>query len=144
MHQGHRAERSAARKRVVQLVVVHHQRTFVGHEMFEGVDAIGVHHRSHLVEDLLRPRRHRHVERIIAGRLLALVAPVLIGLEHGFAGRRNAKVDDHCGAAGDRRFRAPLEIVGGDRAHEEQLHMSVRINAAGQNVAAACVDGLAA
>ena len=83
------------------------------------------------------------MERVVASRLFALVPPVLIGPEHGFAGGRDAEVDDHGGAAGDGRLGAPLEIIGRNRAHEEQLHMRVRVDAAGKNVATAGVDDFA-
>src|ERR1700722_2615007 len=80
MHHRQRTERGTARERVVELVIVHHQRALVGHEVLEGIDAVGVHHRSHLVEDLLRPGGHRHVERVVADSLFALVPPATAAL----------------------------------------------------------------
>ncbi|MEY9126404.1 hypothetical protein ABIA03_001659 [Bradyrhizobium yuanmingense] len=55
MDNRHGAEMGATRERVVELVVVHHQRALVGHEMLEGVDAVGFDHNLHIVMDLLRP-----------------------------------------------------------------------------------------
>jgi hypothetical protein len=78
VHQRDSAKMGAARERVVKFVVVHHQRALVGHEMLEGVDAVGFDDGLHLVEDLLRPGRHRHVEAVVAGRFLRFVPPVLI------------------------------------------------------------------
>ena len=39
---------------------------------------------------------------------------------------------------------APLEIIGRNRAHEEQFHMSVWIDTAGENVATVGIDDFAA
>ena len=55
MHQRQRAEMGAARERVVELVVIDHQRALVGHEVLEGVDAVGFDDGLHLVEHLFRP-----------------------------------------------------------------------------------------
>ena len=69
-------------------------------------------------------------KRIVAGRLLGLVPPVLIGGEQRLAGRRDAEIDDHRRAAGKRRLGARFEIVGRHRAHERHFQMGVRVDAA--------------
>ncbi len=142
VHQRHRAEAGAATERVIELVVVDHQRAFVRHVMLEGVDAVGLHAGFHLVEDLPVPPRHRHVEAVVAGRGLGLAPPVLVGREQRLAGVRDAEVDHHGGAARERRLGAPGEIVGRHRTHERKLEMGVGIDAARQNVATAGVDHL--
>ncbi len=144
VHQRHRAEAGAATERVVELVVVDHQRALVGHEVLEGVDAVGLHAGFHLVEDLPVPPRHRHVEAVVAGRGLGLAAPVLVGREQRLAGTRDAEVDHHGGAARERRLGAPGEIVGRHRPHEGELEMGVGIDAAGQDIASAGIDHLRA
>ena len=53
-------------------------------------------------------------------------------------------IDHHGGAARQRRLGAPFEIVGRDRAHELELEMGVRIDAARHDVAAAGIDHLGA
>ena len=144
MDQRQGAELGAALEGVVELIVIDHERALVGHEMLEGVDAVGLDHGLHLVVDLRAPLGDGHVEGIVRCRLLGLVAPGLVGLEHGFAGCGNAEVDDHGGAAGEARLGAPFEIVGRDGAHEHELHVGVRIDAARHDIAAAGVDDLLA
>jgi len=46
--------------------------------------------------------------------------------------------------AGERGLGAPFEIVGGNAAHERQLEMGVRIDAARHHIAAAGVEHLRA
>ena len=144
VHQRHGAEARAAQEGVVELLVVHHQRALIGHEMLEGIDAVGLDHDRHLVEHLFRPRGHGHVEAVVAGRLLRFAPPVLIGREHRLAGIGNAEIHHQGGAAGERRFGAPLEIIGRHAAHEGEFKVRMRIDAARQHVAAAGVDGLGA
>ena len=144
MHQRQRAEMGAARERVVELVVVDHQCALVGHEVLEGVDAVGLDDDLHLVEHLLRPRRHRHVEAVVARCPLGFAPPVLIRRQHRLPGIGEAEIHDHRGAAGQRRLGARFEIVGGDGTHERHFEMGMRIDAAGHHVAAAGVDHLGA
>ena len=125
---------------MIELLVIDHERAFVGHEMLEGVDAIGLHHRFHLIEDLLVPPGYRHMEGIIRGRLLCLTPPVLIGGEHRLLGGRNAEIDDHRRAAGKGGLGAPLEIIRRYGTHEHELHMSMGINAARHHIEAAGID----
>lgn len=144
MDHRHGAQMSAARERVVELVIVHHQRALVGHEMLERVDAVGFDHGLHLVMDLLRPRCHRHVEAIVGGRLLGFAAPVLIRREHRLAGIGQAEIHHHRGAAGERRFGSRFEIVGGDGAHERHFEMGMRVDAARDDIGAAGVNHFSA
>ncbi len=126
VHQGHGAEMGAARKRVIELVVIDHQRALVGHKMLEGVDAVGLDDDLHLVEHLFRPRGHRHVEAVVARRFLGFVPPLLIRRQHRLPGIGKAEIDHHGGAAGQRRLGAPFEIVGGDGTHERHFEMGMR------------------
>ena len=57
MDQRQGAKLGAALEGIVELIVIHHQRALVGHEMLEGVDAVGLDHGFHLVVDLRRSMR---------------------------------------------------------------------------------------
>ena len=59
-------------------------------------------------------------------------------------GIRNAEIDHHGGAAGERGLGAPFEIIGRHCAHEHEFEMGVRVDAAWHDVAAAGVDHLGA
>ena len=144
MDEGGGAELGAALEGAEQDVVVHHQRALVGHEVLEGVDAVGVDDLAHLARDLVRPPGDREMVGIVARRLLGFAPPVVIGLDEGLAGSRNAEIHDHGGAAGERRLGAPLEIVRRHGAHEHELHVRVRIDPARHDVGAARVDDLGA
>ena len=135
----HGAELGAARERREHLVVVHHQRALVGHEMLEGVDAL-LDHLRHLVKNLLVPPGDRHVERVVGARLAGLLVPLLQRVEQALLRRRQAEVDDHRRAAGECRGSSRVEVVGGERAHEGHFHVRVRVDAARHDVAARRVD----
>ena len=94
----------------------------------------------HLVEHLLAPPGDRHVEGIVGAGLRGLVVPHLQRLEQRLAGRRQAEIDHHRGAARRRRPRAALEIIGRIGAHERHFEMGVRVDAAGHHVAAGGVE----
>ena len=71
----------ASFQRCAELVIIHHQRALVGHEVLEGGDSTILHHGLHLVEDLLRPPGDRHVERIVAMRPRGFIVPHLQRIE---------------------------------------------------------------
>ena len=68
MHQRHRAKFRAALERGEHLVIIHHQRAFIGHEVLEGGDAL-LHHFRHILADLIVPIGDAHMVGII-GRSL--------------------------------------------------------------------------
>ena len=68
MDQRHRAEFGAALEGGEHLVVVHHQRALIGHEVLERGDAL-LHHFRHVVADLIVPIGDAHMVGII-GRSL--------------------------------------------------------------------------
>ena len=140
MDQRQRAELGAALERREHLVVVHHQRALVGHEMLEGGDA-AIDHLGHLVEHLLAPPGDRHVERIVGSWPCAvLLSHICSASSSDWLGDGQAEIDHHRGAAGERRARAALEIVGRIGAHERHFEMGVRIDAARHDVAAGRVE----
>ncbi len=143
VNQRQRAEPGAALEGVVELIVVDHERALVGHEMLEGVDAVSLYDRLHLLPDLLRPAGDRHVKGIVGRGLLGLVAPVLVGRQHRLARCGDAHVDNHGRAAGECGPGSRVEVVSRHGAHEQQLHVGVRVDAAGHYIAAARVDDVA-
>ena len=143
MDQRHGAELGAAGEGREHLVVIHHQRALVGHEVLEGVDA-GLDHLGHLVEIFLAPPGHAHVEGIVGAGRAGLLEPGLQRVQRALVGGRQAEIDGHGGAAGQRRGRAGIEIVGRMGAHEGHFHMGVRVDAAGHDVGAGGVDHLVA
>lgn len=134
MHQRQRAKVGAALERRIHLVVVHHQRAFVGHEVLERGDAL-VDDGRHLVEHLLAPPGDGHVEGIVAGSLGRLVVPHLQGLQQRLLRRRQAEIDHHRRAAGKGRARAGFEIIGRIGAHERHFEMGVRVDATRHDIA---------
>ena len=143
MNHRQRTEFGAALERRIHLVVVHHQRALVGHEVLERGDAL-LDDGGHLVEHLLAPPGDRHVEGIVARRLGRLVVPHLQRFHQRLLRRRQAEVDHHRRAAGQRRARPALEIVSRIGAHEGHFQMRVRVDASGHDIAARRVELLVA
>jgi hypothetical protein len=143
VHQGQRAEFRAAAERSEHLVVVHHQRALVGHEVLEGVDA-APGDVLHLVEHLLAPPGDRHVERVVAIGAGRLVVPALQRLQQRLFGIGQAEIDHHRRAAGERGACAALEIVRRIGAHERHFEMHMRVDAPGHHIAAGRIQFLAA
>ncbi len=80
------------------------------------------------------------MERIVGHRLLRPFTPLVIRFHDVLLRTRDDEIDDHRRAARQSRRRAGLEILAGDGAHERQLHVRVRIDAARHHVLAAGVD----
>ena len=120
---------------------LHHDGALVGHEVLEAVDALVAHEDAHLLVHLIGPPGDGDVEGIVLARLLGPAAPLLVGLEQRGLGVGDDEIDDHGGAAGGSGGGAGEEVLARHRAHEGQLHMGVRIDAAGHDVLAAGVDG---
>ncbi len=140
MHGAQRAQLARPREAVHQHRIVGHDRALVGHEMLEAVDAVVARQRAHVAMHAVVPPRHRDVERIVAGRLGRPAAPFGVGVEQRFPRRRDDEIDDRRRAAGEAGRGTGVEIVGRDGAHEGQLHMRVRIDAAGHDQAVAGID----
>ena len=139
-----RAELLTTREARQQLLVVQHDRALVSHEVLEAVDPVLTGQHAHVLLDLLVPVGDRHVERIVRRRLGGALHPVPPGLHGPRLGVGDHEVDDHRGAAGERRRRAGEEVVAGDRAHEGHFHMGVRIDPARHHERAAGIDDLGA
>ncbi len=134
------AQLARAREAVHQNVVVGHDGAFIRHEMLEAVDAVLLGERCHVAMHAVVPPRHRHMEGIIAGRLLRPAAPFLVGGEQILLRRRNHEIDDHRGPTGHRRRRTTEEILRRHGAHEGQFHMRVRIDPARHHQLPAGID----
>ena len=112
----------------------------VGHEQLEAGDALVdqlVHRLERVVVDAADDLVEAVVDRAVAGGLgvpggQAVLDPLAVPL-HG-------EVDDRRRAAPGRRPGAGLEGVGGVGAAERQLHVGVRVDAAGDDVLAGRVD----
>ena len=143
MHGGNRAQFQTAREARDEGVVRRHDGVLVGHEVLEAVDAVIGDQRRHVLADALVPPGDGDVEAVVAARLLGPFAPGVIGLHQRLLGRGDHEIDDHGGAAGQRRGGAGLEVLAGHGAHEGQLHVGVRVDAAGHHQTAAGVDHFA-
>ena len=90
MNERDRPDLGTTPERGEHLVIVHHERALVGHEMLERVDA-AAHHLGHLVKDLLAPPGDRHVKRVVAVRPRRLVVPHLDRVQEPLPGEGSAK-----------------------------------------------------
>jgi hypothetical protein len=135
----HGAEFGAAGERGEHLLVIHHERAFVGHEMLEGRDACR-DDLGHVFTHSIVPIGDAHVVGIIGDRVLRAFLPIGERLHQGLVAVRDAEVDDHRRAAGQSRLGAAFVIVGGVRAHERHVEMGMRVDAAGQDEAVPGVE----
>ena len=142
MHRGHGPEFECALEAVHQRFVVAHDGILVGHEVLEAVHAFFLHQRAHVGAHLLAPPGDGDVEGIVGRRFFGPAAPFAVGVHQRLLRVGDHEVDDARGAARQRGRRAGEEVVHGDGAHERQLHVGVRVNAAGQHVLAAGVQHL--
>ena len=101
MDHGHGAQFGAAVEGREQLIIVHHQRAFVGEEVLERGDALVLHDGFHVVKDLLPPPGDRHVEGIVAMRNGRFVVPAVERGEERFFGVRQGEIHHHRGAASE-------------------------------------------
>ena len=84
------------------------------------------------------------MKRIVSHGFFRPLAPLLVGLQDILLGIRNDKIDDHRRPAGKARCGSCIEVFTGDRTHERQLHMRMRIDSAWHDILAAGVDDLRA
>ena len=144
VHGRQRAQLDAAAEAVHQGLVVAHDGVLVGHEVLEAGHAVLARQRAHVAVHALVPPGDGDVEGIVARGLLGPAAPGVEGLQQRLPGIGDHEVDDAGGAAGEPGGGAGVEVVAGDRAHEGQLHVRVRIDAAGDDQALAGLDHLRA
>ena len=140
VHHREGAEFLASAERREKLVVLDHERSLVGHEVLERVDA-HVDGVLHFIENGLVPARDRHVVSHIRANLrLGLAVPFVDGVLQRTVGSRQTEVDEHGGAPGGGGPCARFEGFRRRRSHEGHLEMSVRINAARHHVSSLGVD----
>jgi hypothetical protein len=112
--------------------------------MLEALHAVLVGEQAHVAMHAFVPPGDGHVEGVVAGGFLRPAAPFLERLHHRLPGIGDDEIDDARRAAREARRGAAVEIVARHRAHERQLHVGVRVDAAGHHVLPAGVDHLAA
>ena len=144
VHRRHGAELEGALEAVHQRLVVAHDGVLVGHEVLEAVDAFLAYERAHVGMHAFAPPGDGDVKAVVAGRFLGPAAPHAVGVHQRLLWIGNDEVDDARRPAAESGGGAREEVVGGRRAHERQLHVGVRVDAAGHHVAAAGVERLGA
>ncbi|MNC47707.1 hypothetical protein D3C75_967850 [compost metagenome] len=112
--------------------------------MLEAVDAVLAYQLAHFLPHPLAPPGDGDVKAVVGGGLFSPAAPLMKGFEQGLLGVGNDEVDDRGGAAGKAGSGAAIEVLAGHGTHEGQLHMGVRVDAAGHQVLAATIEDLAA
>ncbi|MNC24907.1 hypothetical protein D3C75_729770 [compost metagenome] len=143
MHGGHRTQLQAALEAGHQGVVGGHDRVLVGHEVLEAVHPMFGHQFAHLFGYLLAPPGDGDMEAVVAGAFLRPAAPGVEGLQQRLLRVGDDEVDDRGGATGQARGGAAEEVLAGHGTHERQLHVGMRVDAAGHQVLAAAVEDLA-
>ncbi len=120
-------------QRAKQFRIVHAKRPLVRQEDFERGGAV-VHNLLQLIGRFLIEPRHAHVICEIASRLPhGLRFPQFVGLER-IVGLRRAHHFNHRRRAADQRRPAAGRIrILGERAHERQIDVHVRIDEAGKH-----------
>lgn len=144
MHGGHRAQFQAAFEAGHQGVIGGHDRVLVGHEVLETIDAVVADQLGHFFAHLLAPPSDRHVKAVVGCGLFRPAAPLVEGFQQGLLRVGDHKVDDRGGAPRQACCGATEKVFTGHGAHEGQLHVGMRVNAAGHQVLAAAVEYLSA
>ena len=109
--------------------------------MLEAVDA-AIEALGHLLRGAIGPAGDRDVEAVVGAGLLRPLRPLVERVGQALLRRGDAHVDQHGGAAGQRRRGAGEEVLDRDRAHEGHLHVGVRVDAARDDQRAAGFDDL--
>ena len=118
VHGGHRAQFQAAFKACDQSVIGGHDRVFVGHEMFETVDAVVAHQLGHFFADLFAPPRDGDMETVVRRRLLSPAAPLVKGLQQRLLRVGNDKVNNRRCPACQTCCRTTEKVFTGNSAHK--------------------------
>lgn len=144
MHGRYGTQFQAAFETGDQGIVGRHDGVLVGHEVLEAVDPVLADQFGHFLAHLLAPPGDGDMKTVVCGGLLGPAAPLVKRFEQGLLGVGNHEVDDRGGAAGQARGGAAVEVFAGHRAHEGQLHVGMRVDAAGHQVLAAAIEHFAA
>ncbi len=140
MHHRQRTKLGTAFERGEHLVILDHQRTLIGHEVFERVHAHfdGI---FHLVKDVLVPAGNRHVIADIRTNLRGRFAVPLVDsvLDRAiFTGQ--TEIDQHRRTTTGCRPSAGLKSLGRGRAHERHFKVCVRVNTTGDHIGTLGID----
>ena len=120
--------------------IVSHDGAFVGHEVLETVNAVFLDQGLHVLFDRVVPPGDRDMKRIVSHGFLRPLAPLLVGLQDVLLWIRNNEIDDHRRPAGKACCRARVKVFAGNRAHEGELHMGMRVDSARHDILTAGVD----
>ena len=122
--------------------VINHQHVGIGHEELEAGHALA-HHVVHVFEARVAEIGHDHVQAVVdAGLALGLLPPGVERRAHLRAPRLDGEVHNRCGSADGRGSGAGKEVIGGVRAAEGHIEVRVRVDAAGKDKKAGCIDDL--
>jgi hypothetical protein len=119
------------------------RRALVGHEDLDGGDA-EVGQGRQLLLHVVGEIRDRHVQAVVDPRCLRLGMPGVDGLAQRAVRVLEREVDQHRRAAGERRRRARVPVVGSDGAAERHVHVGVPVDEAWHQLRAGDVDHLRA
>ena len=136
MHHRNTAKFGQTVERCEQLIIIHHQRAFIGEEVFERVDTALFNDCFHVVENLFAPPCDRHVEGIVTIRACGFVVPPFDRVHQAFALVRQTEINDHRCTTGQAGARAAFEIVAGIGAHERHFEVHMRVNPARHDITA--------
>ncbi len=124
----------------LSIVAVEHAR--IGHEQLEAGDTLVVDEVGHRFQRFLIDTTDDLVEAVVDGTVaVCLAVPLGETVLHALTGALHRHVDDRRDAAPRCCNRSCLERVGRGRATEGKLHVRVHVDATGDDVLAAGVDG---
>ena len=124
----------------MQLLVGQHQPALIGEEELEAGDPVLADQARHGVGKTRAPPRYGHVEAVVDRSLARALVPDRQRVQRRLSRLGTDEIENGGGAAGRRRRRAAKEVVRHHGAHHRQLHVGVRVDAAGHDVAAASLD----
>ena len=115
----------------VKRLVVNLEDIFVGHEQFNGGDAL-IQQRGDFVHDIVAQVADNHMETVVNLGRFGFFAPCHEAIMQAAASRLIDKVDVHGRAAEGRRFMPDIEVVVAKCAAEGQIKMGMHVDATGQ------------
>ena len=140
VHADQRAVLCCLAHRLEDGCVVDHQHVGIGHEELEAGHALA-HHVVHVFEARVGQIGDDHVQAVVdAGLALGLLPPRIERGAHFGSARLDREIDNRRRPADGRGPRAGFKIVGGIGAAKGHVEMRVRVDAAGEQQQAGCVD----
>mmetsp|Transcript_26868 Transcript_26868/g.32628 ORF Transcript_26868/g.32628 Transcript_26868/m.32628 type:complete len:332 (+) Transcript_26868:2-997(+) len=121
-----------------ELLVCHHQSSFIREEEFKTVDA-SVRKSLHISAHLVVPCCDRHVEAVVHHTLGCLLLVHFVSSKD-VSVHWEGEVDVESGAPGQSRLLPALEVVTGLLAHERHFKMCVRVDSSREDILPASVN----